>query len=75
MIDFSKIPDSWFVYAMGEQVEPIHYKGDTHDLVCFYCELQHRDGGKLTRGEGQTLHEALNQAVQRVERKGPETVL
>lgn len=64
----SEIAEPWFVYAMGEQVEPITYKGDTHDLICYYCDLQHRNGGRKTSGEGQTLSEAVNMAWQRVQR-------
>lgn len=61
------IPDGWFVYSMGEQVKPQIYAGDRHDHIGFYCELQHRNGGKLTKATGITLDAAVNAAVADVE--------
>ncbi len=61
------LPLGWFVYAMGEKVKPQIYRGDEHDHIAFYCELQHRRGGRLTKAEGSTIHEAITAAIASVE--------
>lgn len=63
------LPAEWFVYALGESVKPINYRGDRHDNTGdgFWCELQHRDGGRLTLGKGATPHAAVCDAIVRVE--------
>lgn len=60
------IPENWFIYGMGEQVKPIIYKGDTHERCKpfgFWAELQHRRGGLLTKGVGETMTHALQSAL------------
>lgn len=39
------IPSGWFLYGCGEQVKPIIYRGDTHDHIGWWAEVQWRDGG------------------------------
>lgn len=57
-----RIHEPWFVYAMGERVKPITYKDDRHDHIEFYCDLQHRSGGHLTSGTGDSLAAAIDAA-------------
>lgn len=57
-----RIHEPWFVYAMGEKVTPTSYKDERHERINFYCDLQHRSGGHLTSGEGETLAEAIDAA-------------
>ena len=61
------VNEPWFVRGMGEEVTPIYYRGETHDRVGYWCELQHRSGGRLSSGEGQTLNEAIEMAIKRSE--------
>jgi len=62
------LPTDWFVYGLGEVVEPILFKGDRHDQVNghWWCELQHRDGGRLTKGQGPSPQFAYDAALKRV---------
>lgn len=57
------VPEGWFISAMGEEVKPIVYVGDTHEHLCFYCHLQHRKGGRLKTGKAPTLEAALGIAA------------
>lgn len=66
MIDISAVQEPWFIYGMGEDVKPIIFKGDTHAHLGYWCDLQHRNGGLLTKGQGQTLQEAIDAAVQAI---------
>jgi hypothetical protein len=58
-----EVPEPWFIRAMGESVKPQIYRGDKHEHICFFAELQHRDGGRLRRATGATLTEALANAI------------
>lgn len=57
------LKEPWFVYGMGEQVSPIIYRGDRHDHLHFHADLQHREGGRLTQGVGETQALALLAAI------------
>lgn len=59
------IPENWFIYGMGASVSGIIYTGDRHEPLKpgYWCELQHRKGGLLTRGGGETLGHAIQSAV------------
>jgi len=65
-IDLKLLPDGWFVYGIGELVAPILFAGDEHNHIGFWCELQHRKGGKLTRAVGNSLSGAFTAALQKV---------
>lgn len=71
MAEFSvktTLPDGWFVYGMGECVKPQIYRGDRHDNNGdgYWCELQHRTGGRLTRiGRAESPQAALEAAIQK----------
>lgn len=59
-----QIPPGWFLYGLGECVTPIIYAKDRHDPKgSFWAELQHRDGGRLTRAEGPTMEAAVSNAI------------
>lgn len=57
-----KIPEGWFLRGTGECVKPQHYVGDTHENTGegFWCELQHRKGGRLTCATGASIEDALD---------------
>lgn len=59
------IPENWFLYGMGERVSPIQYKDQQHERLQpgFWAELQHRRGGLLTKGVGDTMAAALQSAI------------
>lgn len=57
------LEEPWFVVRMGERVTSVIFKGDRHDHLRFYTELQHREGGRLTEGKGQTQALALLAAI------------
>jgi len=59
------VPEGWFVYGMGEKVSPIIYKGDLHNHLGFWAEIQIRQGGHLSKGEGATPALALCAAIAR----------
>lgn len=67
-MDWSKIPDGWFLYGLGERVKPIIYRGDKHENTGegFWCELQHRDGGRLTKATGPNPEQALENCIANV---------
>lgn len=71
MKPLKKMPEGWFLYGLGESVKPITYKGDKHENTGegYWCELQHRDGGKLTKATGGTPGEAVLACIALV-RKG-----
>jgi hypothetical protein len=75
-IDIEKIPEGWFIYGMGECVMPILYRHDAHENTGegFWCELQHRTGGRLTRAKGVDLATALENAIIEVCRAWPDMV-
>ena len=57
------VPEGWFVYGIGEQVKPIIFKGDTHDHIAFWSELQRRQGGLLQKATASTPALALAAAI------------
>lgn len=76
LFEFHRIPRGWFLHGCGECVKPIHYRHDAHENTGegFWCELQHREGGKLTRATGDTIDEAMGNAVDKVCRDWPNDV-
>lgn len=77
IVPFKEIPEGWFLYGLGECVEPIVYRGDLHENTGagFWCELQHRTGGKLTKATGASPEDALLICVAEVRKHWPETII
>lgn len=71
-VDLSIIPDDWWLYGLFHNHTPIRYRGEVHkpfdeEGFAWTCQLQHRTGGKATKGEGDTARAALADAVREVE--------
>lgn len=68
ILPWSNIPDGWFLYGLGECVKGITYRGDKHENTGegFWCELQHRDGGRLTKATGASPEDAFEICIAKV---------
>lgn len=76
ILPFKEIPHGWFLYGLGECVKPILYRHDEHENTGegFWCELQHRSGGKLTKATGASPEDALQICVEKVCKDWPDFV-
>ena len=65
------VPDGWFVHSIRHEHTKIMYEGDKHFPIPnkpWECGLKRCTGGKLTRGRGNSLHEAMAAAIKNVEK-------
>ena len=69
IVDLSVIQQGWYLWSLKDVRTPIRKVGDIPQHVCWLAELQINDGGgRLTSGMGATPQEALDEAVEKVDR-------
>lgn len=66
------VPEGWFIYDVGERVKPIIYRGDQHNHIDFWAEVQHRQGGFLQKAFASTPALAITAAALRATAEGME---
>jgi len=64
----SYIPEGWWLFDLAHEHTLIRRKGDTYTPKGWRVSLQsYPTGGKLTQGYGNTLEEAILNAVRKAE--------
>lgn len=65
IVDFSTIPDGWFLQRMRQEHTNPRYAGEKHQPTgVWLCDLQHVTGGRLVSGKGASPQGALVDAIQ-----------